>query len=70
MRELVRTPLETIRAQEEQLKAKDAQLQSLGFSLAEEKIKNVQKDTMINSLGQQLAQLRIDLTLLKGAVGK
>ena len=70
MRELVRTPLETIRAPEEQLKAKDAQLQSLGFSLAEEKIKNVQKDTMINSLGQQLAQLRIDLTLLKGAVGK
>ena len=70
MREIARTPLETIRAQEEQLKAKDAQLQSLGFSLAQEKIKNAQKDAMISSLGQQLALVRIDVAQMKGAAGK
>lgn len=62
--------LAVIRAQKAQLEAKDAQLQSLGFSLAEEKIKNVQKDSMIQSLGQQLAQLKIDVAILKGAAGQ
>ena len=70
MKAIATTPLNDIRAKEEQLKAKDTQLQSLGFSLAEEKIKGVQKDAMIQSLGQQVAQLKIEVTLLKGAVGQ
>lgn len=68
MKPIVRTPLEVIRAKEEGLKAKDAQLQSLGISLAQEKAKNVQKDVMIQQMGQQIAQLRAEIILLKGAV--
>lgn len=70
MKPIVETELSEIRRQEDLLKAKDAQLQSLGLSLTEEKIKNVQKDAMIQSLGQQLSQVKIDVALLKGAVGQ
>ncbi|MEK4025769.1 hypothetical protein [Sporosarcina sp. FSL W7-1283] len=70
MRVITQRPLAELRAEEEQAQAKDAQLQSLGLSLAQEKIKNAQKDAMISSLGQQLALLKIDVALMKGAVGK
>lgn len=63
-------PLDTIRAQEEELKAKDSQLQQLGLSLAQEKAKNIQKDAQINSMGKEIAQMKVDLLILKGAVGK
>ncbi|MEK4713489.1 hypothetical protein [Sporosarcina sp. FSL K6-5500] len=66
MKAITQTPLDTIRQQEEAIKAKDAQLQSLGFSLAEEKIKSAQKDMMIQSIGQQMTQLKIDVAELKG----
>lgn len=69
MRALARTPLIELREKENQLKAKDAQLQSLGFLLAQEKAKNVQKDIMLQNLGQQIAQLRAEVIALKG-VGK
>lgn len=68
MREIARTPLEVIRAQEEQSEAKDAQLQSLGVSLAQEKAKGVQKDVQISQMGQELAQIKIELMSLKGAI--
>lgn len=68
MKSIVRTPLSQVRAKEEELEAKDAQLQSLGISLAQEKAKNVQKDVMIQQMGQQIAQLRAEIILLKGAV--
>lgn len=63
-------PLDVIRAQEEQLKAKDSQLQQLGLSLAQEKAKNIQKDAQISSMGKEIAQMKVDLLILKGAVGK
>lgn len=66
MRVIARKPLRDIRSHEEQLKAKDAQLQKLGFSLAEEKIKSTQKDIMIQNIGQQLAQIKIDVAKIKG----
>lgn len=69
MRVIAQTPLETIRAQEEEIKAKDAQLQSLGLSLAQEKVKGLQKDTQINQLGQEFAQMKFDILMLKGSVG-
>lgn len=70
MRQIVKTPLEQVRAKEEELKAKDQQLQNLGLSLTQEKIKNVQKEAMINNLGQELAGLKIEILKLKGAVGQ
>lgn len=68
MKPIAQTPLEVIRAQEEQLKAKDAQLQQLGFALTEEKIKNAQKDMMLSHLGQEVAQMKIEILSLKGVV--
>lgn len=68
MKPIVRTPLEVIRAKEEELKAKDAQLQALGVALTEEKIKNAQKDIMINELGKEVANLKLEVLELKGAV--
>ena len=70
MRPIVQTELNTIRHQEEQLKAKDAQLQSLGLSLAQEKAKGLQKDAQINQLGQEFAQMKFDILMLKGSVGQ
>ncbi len=67
MKAIAKTPLNVIRAKEQELQAKDAQLQSLGVSLAQEKANNVQKDVMIQSLGQQIAQLRVEIISLKGA---
>lgn len=68
MKAIVKTPLANIRAKEEELKTKDVQLQMLGVALAEEKAKNIQKDIMIQSLGQQLTQLKVEVITLKGAI--
>lgn len=59
-------PLAVIRAQEEQIKAKDAQLQQLGMALTEEKIKNAQKDAMIAHIGQEISRMKIEILALKG----
>lgn len=39
---------------------------ALGQELAMEKIKGMQKDAIIHSLGQQVAQLQLDVNQLKG----
>lgn len=66
MRILAKTPLSEIRAKEEIAMQKDLQLQALGLSLSEEKIKNSQKDQIIKSLGQEVAKLKIDIAMMKG----
>ncbi|RIJ63590.1 D-alanyl-D-alanine carboxypeptidase [Rummeliibacillus sp. POC4] len=68
MKPITRTPLQEIRAQEELTKAKETQLQSLGFLLAQEKIKNIEKDAKLEQLGQELADLKIEVMALKGGV--
>lgn len=44
----------------------EEEVSSIGQELAIEKIKNMQKEALINSLGQQVAQLKIELLLMKG----
>lgn len=68
MKPITRTPLQEIRAQEELTKSKETQLQSLGFLLAQEKIKNIEKDAKLEQLGQELADLKIEVMALKGGV--
>ncbi|GEB35320.1 D-alanyl-D-alanine carboxypeptidase [Brevibacillus parabrevis] len=41
-------------------------LGALGQELAQEKIKGMQKDMMIDSLGQKVAQLTLEVIQLKG----
>lgn len=66
MRAINSTPLSEIREKEELLKMKDTQLEQLGITLTQEKVKNAQKDTMILQLGKEIAQLKIDVLELKG----
>lgn len=68
MKPITRTPLQEIRVQEELAKAKEVQLQSLGFLLTQEKIKNIEKDSKLEQLGQELAELKIEVMALKGGV--
>lgn len=42
------------------------QLDSLGKTVAEEKLKNMQKDKTISSLGSQIAELKISIIKLQG----
>lgn len=44
----------------------DEQVKSLGEQLAQEKVKNIQKDLLINSLGLQLTQLKLEVISMKG----
>lgn len=44
----------------------EEKVSSIGQELAIEKIKNMQKDSLINNLGQQVALLKIELLQLKG----
>ncbi|WP_320940048.1 XkdW family protein [Lysinibacillus capsici] len=46
----------------------DEQVSSLGEQLAQEKIKGIQKDFLINSLGQTVTQLKLEVMTLKGGV--
>lgn len=64
---IAKQDLSKVRQEEEDLKAKDAQLQSLGFSLAQEKAKRIQSEAMVNSLGQGIAQMKVEIMKLKGA---
>lgn len=70
MKALARKPLEEIRAEEEQEKAKNAQLHNLGVSLAQEKAKNVVKDAQIKQLGQEFALMKAEILKLKGSAGE
>ncbi len=42
------------------------QVMSLGEQLAQEKMKGIQKDLLINNLGSQLTQLKLDVISMKG----
>lgn len=45
----------------------EEQVMSLGEQLAQEKMKNIQKDLLINSLGSQLTQVKLDvISIMKG----
>lgn len=44
----------------------DEQVASLGEQLAQEKIKGIQKDLLINSLGETVTQLKLEVMSLKG----
>lgn len=44
----------------------DEQVSSLGEQLAQEKIKGIQKDFLINSLGQSVTQLKLEMLAMKG----
>ena len=44
----------------------EEQVKSLGEQLAQEKVKNIQKDILINNLGTQLTQLKLDMISMKG----
>lgn len=46
----------------------EEQVMSLGEQLAQEKVKNIQKDILINNLGTQLTQLKLDVIKMKGGV--
>ncbi|WP_342556631.1 hypothetical protein [Lysinibacillus sp. FSL P4-0201] len=46
----------------------DEQVSSLGEQLAQEKIKGIQKDLLINSLGKTVTQLKLEVMALKGGV--
>ncbi|GEM_PF-1588189 len=41
---------------------------SLGEELAQEKLKNIQKDVAISQLGQELASLKLEVINMKGGV--
>jgi hypothetical protein len=41
-------------------------LNSLGEQLAQEKLKNIQKDTTISQLGQEIAKLKLEVINMKG----
>ena len=42
------------------------QVASLGLQLTQEKFASMQKDALINSLGAQLAQMKLEIMVLKG----
>lgn len=42
------------------------QVELLGMQLAQEKLANIEKDYIINGLGAELAQLKIEFMKLKG----
>lgn len=44
----------------------DEQVASLGEQLAQEKINGIQKDLLINSLGETVTQLKLEAMSLKG----
>lgn len=46
----------------------DERVSSLGEQLAQEKIKGIQKDLLINSLGETVTQLKLEVMALKGGV--
>lgn len=58
--------LEEIRSEKERELAKDAQLQWLGVSLTEEKLKNAQKDEMLANLGREVPRMKLEILELKG----
>lgn len=48
----------------------EEQVMSLGEQLAQEKMKNIQKDLLINNFGSQLTQLKLDVISMKVGGGE
>lgn len=44
----------------------DSQVAALGIQLTQEKLANMQKDAIINGLGAQVAQMKLEIMALKG----
>lgn len=66
MKPIVQTPLFIIRQQEEEIALKNMQLQAIGMTLAEEKVKNAEKDALLQMFGEELVSLKIEVMQLKG----
>lgn len=66
MKPIVQTPLFIIRQQEEEIALKNMQLQAIGMALAEEKVKNAEKDALLQMFGEELVSLKIEVMQLKG----
>lgn len=47
----------------------EEQVMSLGEQLAQEIVRNIQKDILLNNLGTQLTQLILDMISMKGGGG-
>lgn len=47
----------------------EEQVMSLGEQLAQEIVRNIQKDILLNNLGTQLTQLILDMISMKGGEG-
>ncbi|MCW6094755.1 XkdW family protein [Clostridium sporogenes] len=56
----------TIIKQREEKEKNNLTLQSLGQQLTQEKIKNMQKDAIINNLGKELSKLKLEMLQDKG----
>nr|WP_265575185.1 XkdW family protein [Clostridium botulinum] len=52
--------------QREEKEKNNLTLQSLGQQLTQEKIKNMQKDAIINNLGKELTQIKLEILQNKG----
>ncbi|MEO4053360.1 hypothetical protein [Solibacillus sp. CAU 1738] len=44
----------------------EEQVAELGMQLTQEKLSNIQKDVIINGLGSQVAQMKIEIMAMKG----
>ncbi|MGE7021981.1 XkdW family protein [Solibacillus cecembensis] len=44
----------------------EEQISALGMQLTQEKLANMQKDAIINGLGEQLAQVKLEIMAMKG----
>lgn len=59
MKVIAQTPLEEIRKKEEEQLLESYQVQALGLSLTQEKLKNIEKDKQILALGEQVSALTL-----------
>lgn len=44
----------------------EEQVSELGMQLTQEKLANIQKDAIINGLGAQVAQIKLEIMAMKG----
>lgn len=68
MKVLAQRPLEEIREEEQKKELESLQVQALGFSLTQEKLKNIEKDKQIAALGEQVTMLTLSQMELQKTV--
>lgn len=66
--EYIDIPLPVPSEEEKQITEIQANINSLGEQLAQEKLKNIQKDATISQLGQELASIKLELINIKGGI--